>query len=89
MPSHMPINDGENAAAFARKVAAAGDSAIVAKDGVGQFAAVDPGLSRGLRGGASEEHLERLLAKADRDIAAGNVSDMRADLEQMKEAYDL
>ena len=89
MPSCVPISDIKDTAAFSRKVATAGEPVIVTKNGYEQFVAIDADLFRSYRKETPEEHLERLLSEADRDIAAGGISDMRADLEQMKAAYGL
>ena len=89
MPSCVPISDIKDTVAFSRKVAMAGEPVIVTKNGYEQFVAIDPELFRTYRKETPEEHLERLLAEADRDIAAGNVTGMRADLESMKAAYGL
>jgi hypothetical protein len=50
---------------------------------------IDAELFRSYRKETPEEHLERLLAEADRDVELGNTSDMRADIEQLKAAYGL
>ena len=89
MPSCVPISDIKDTAAFSKRVATAGEPVIVTKNGYEQFVAIDPELFRSYRKETPEEHLERLLAEADRDLAAGDVSDMRADLENMRAVYGL
>jgi prevent-host-death family protein len=87
MPSCVPISDIKDTAAFSRKVASAGEPVIVTKNGYEQFVVIDAELFRSYRKETPEEHLERLLAEADRDVELGNTSDMRADIEQLKAAY--
>lgn len=89
MPSCVPISDIKDTAAFSRKVATAGEPVIVTRNGYEQFVVIDAELFRSYRRETPEEHLERLLAEADREIEAGAVSDMRTDLEQMRAAYGL
>jgi prevent-host-death family protein len=89
MPSCVPISDIKDTAAFSRKVASAGEPVIVTKNGYEQFVVIDAELFRSYRKETPEEHLERLLAEADRDVELGNTSDMRADIEQLKAAYGL
>lgn len=89
MPSCVPISDIKDTAAFSRKVASAGEPVIVTKNGYEQFVVIDAELFRSYRKETPEEHLERLLAEADRDVELGNTSDMRADIAQLKAAYGL
>jgi prevent-host-death family protein len=89
MPSCVPISDIKDTAAFSRKVASAGEPVIVTKNGYEQFVVIDAELFRSYRKETPEEHLERLLAEADRDVELGNTSDMRADIEQLTAAYGL
>ena len=89
MPSCVPISDIKDTVAFSRKVATAGEPVVVTKNGYEQFVAIDAELFRSYRKETPEEHLERLLAEADRDVATGDVSDMGADLERMRAAYGL
>ena len=89
MPTCVPISDIKDTVAFSKKDATAGEPVIVTKNGYEQFIVIDAELFRSYRKETPEEHLERLLAEADRDIAAGNLTDMRSDLEELRAAYGL
>ena len=89
MPTCVPISDIKDTVAFSKKVATAGEPVTVTKNGYEQFVVIDAELFRSYRKETPEEHLERLLAEADRDIATRNLTDMRADLEELRAAYGL
>lgn len=89
MPSCVPISDLKDTSAFSRKVAAAGEPVVVTKNGYEQFVVIDADLFRSYRKETPEEHLERLLSEADRDIASGAVSDMPAGLDEIRKKYEL
>ena len=89
MPACVPISDIKDTVAFSKKVATAGEPVIVTKNGYEQFVVIDAELFRTYRKETPEEHLERLLAEADRDISAGNLTDMRSDLEELRAVYGL
>ncbi len=89
MATCVPMSDLKDTAAFARKVAAAGEPVIVTKNGYEKMVVVDAELWREYRHETPEEALERLLDEADRDVAAGNVSDARKDIEEMRKRYGL
>ena len=54
-----------------------------------KFVVIDADLFREYRRETPEEHLERLLQEADRDIHAGRVSDMREGLSEIRAKYGL
>lgn len=89
MATCVPISDLKDSAAFAEKVARAGEPVIVTKNGYEKFVVIDADLFREYRHETPAEHLERLLQEADRDIRAGRVSDMRAGLSEIRERYGL
>lgn len=89
MPTCVPISDLKDTASFSEKVASAGEPVIVTKNGYEKFVAIDAELFRSYRLETPEEHLERLLSEADRDVKAGRLSDMRKDLESLRERYGL
>lgn len=89
MTTCVPISDVKDTTAFARKVSSAGEPVIVTKNGYEELIVMTPELFRSYRKETPGEHLERLLAEADRDIAAGRVSDMRSDIAEMRLAYGL
>lgn len=85
----VPISELKDSAAFAEKVARAGEPVIVTKNGYEKFVVIDADLFREYRRETPEEHLERLLQEADRDIRAGRVSDMREGLSEIRAKYGL
>lgn len=89
MPSCVPISDLKDTTEFSRKVAAAGEPVIVTKNGYEQFVVIDAELFRSYRKETPDEHLERLLSEADRDIKAGRTSDMLSGIKEMRQAYGL
>lgn len=89
MATCVPISDLKDSAAFAEKVARAGEPVIVTKNGYEKFVVIDADLFREYRRETPAEHLERLLQEADRDIRAGRVSDMRTGLSEIRERYGL
>ena len=89
MPICVPISELKDTAAFARKVAQAGEPVIVTRNGYDEFVVIDPALFRSYRKETPEEELERLLAEADREVELGLVSDMRSGLMQIRDAYGL
>lgn len=89
MATCVPISDLKDTAAFSEKVTLAGEPIIVTKNGYEQFVVIDAGLFREYRHETPEEQLERELRASDRDIRLGRVSDMRADLEDMRARYGL
>lgn len=89
MPTCVPISDLKDTSAFARKVAGANEPVIVTKNGYEELIVMDPELFRTYRKETPEEQLARLLTEADRDIAAGRVSDARLGLEEIRRSYGL
>lgn len=89
MTTCVPISELEDAAAFSRKVAVAGEPVIVTKNGYEEFVALDPQLFKTYRKETPEEELERLLSEADRDIASGRLSPAKEGLARIRQAYGL
>ena len=89
MATCVPISELKDSAAFAEKVSRAGEPVIVTKNGYEKFVVIDADLFREYRRETPEEHLERLLQEADRDIRAGRVSDMREGLSEIRAKYGL
>ncbi|MBR2834743.1 MAG: type II toxin-antitoxin system Phd/YefM family antitoxin [Coriobacteriales bacterium] len=89
MPTCVPISDIKDTVAFSKKVATAGEPVIVTKNGYEQFVAIDAELFKSYRLETPQEHLERLLAEADRDVSYGVLSETFSDLDEMRKAYGL
>ncbi len=89
MPTCVPMSDLKDTAAFARKVAAAGEPVIVTKNGYEKMVVVDAELWREYRHETPEETLIRMLEESERDIAAGNVQDAFEGLEELRKKHGL
>lgn len=89
MATCVPISELKDTNAFAKKVARAGEPVIVTKNGYEEFIVLDPALFRTYRKETPEEKLDRLLSEADRDIAAGRMSEAQAGLKEIRKAYGL
>ena len=89
MPTCVPISDLKDTSAFTQKVKAAGEPVIVTRNGYESMVVLDAELFRRYRLETPEERLERLLDEAERDVAAGRVSDAREGLRRMRSRHGL
>lgn len=89
MATCVPISDLKDTAAFSEKVSSAGEPVVVTKNGYEKFVVIDADLFRSYRVETAEEHLERLLQEADRDIKAGRVSNALEGIQSIRERYGL